>query len=52
MQKILKILRLRSLRKNIGLVGQDTFLFDGTIQENIIYPVENVDFEKNREKSF
>ena len=32
----IKNLKLRDLRKNIGLVGQDTFLFDGTIQENII----------------
>ena len=42
----IKNLKLRDLRKNIGLVGQDTFLFDGTIQENIIYPEEHADFEK------
>ena len=47
----IKDLELRSLRKNIGLVGQDTFLFDGTIQENIIYPDENVDFEKMKKVS-
>ena len=47
----IKNLELRSLRKNIGLVGQDTFLFDGTIQENIIYPDENVDFEKMKKVS-
>ena len=39
-------LELQKLRQNIGLVGQDTFLFDGTIQENIIYPEEDVDSEK------
>ena len=39
-------LGLQKLRQNIGLVGQDTFLFDGTIQENIIYPEEDVDSEK------
>ena len=47
----IKDLELRSLRKNIGLVGQDTFLFDGTIRENIIYPDENVDFEKMKKVS-
>ena len=26
-----------SLRKNIGIVQQDVFLFDGTIKENILY---------------
>jgi len=47
----IKSLELRSLRENIGLVGQDTFLFDGTIQENIVYPDENVDFEKMKKVS-
>ena len=47
----IKDLELRSLRRNIGLVGQDTFLFDGTIRENIIYPDENVDFEKMKKVS-
>ena len=42
----IKNLNLQTLRKGIGLVGQDTFLFDGTIQSNIIYPDEEVDFEK------
>ncbi|MGM7636595.1 ABC transporter ATP-binding protein [Bacillus sp. Hm123] len=28
---------LQSLRKNIGIVQQDVFLFDGTIRENIAY---------------
>ena len=42
----IKNLELQRLRQNIGLVGQDTFLFDGTIQENIIYPEKDVDFKK------
>lgn len=29
--------RLDSLRKNIGIVQQDVFLFNGTIRENILY---------------
>lgn len=30
-------IKLNSLRKNIGLVQQDVFLFTGTIRENIMY---------------
>lgn len=30
-------LKLQSLRKNIGIVQQDVFLFSGTIRENIAY---------------
>jgi len=33
----IKELDISSLRKNIGLVSQDTFLFEGTIFENIAY---------------
>lgn len=33
----LKQLKLESLRKNIGLVSQDVFLFEGTVFENIAY---------------
>lgn len=33
----IKNIKLRSLRKNIGLVQQDVFLFTGTIRENILY---------------
>lgn len=33
----IKDLTLTSLRKNIGLVQQDVFLFTGTIKENILY---------------
>jgi ATP-binding cassette subfamily B protein len=31
------LLKQRSLRKHIGIVQQDVFLFDGTIRENIMY---------------
>ena len=47
----IKNLEFRNLRKSIGLVGQDTFLFDGTIQENIIYPEQYVDFKKMKKVS-
>ena len=33
----IKDLTLESLRKNIGIVQQDVFLFAGTIRENILY---------------
>ena len=33
----IKNLTLESLRKNIGIVQQDVFLFAGTIRENILY---------------
>lgn len=34
--KSIKDVSLKSLRKNIGVVGQDVFLFTGTIKENIL----------------
>ena len=34
---------LESLRSKIGLVNQEIFLFDGTIQENIAYPNSKID---------
>ncbi|HMB70607.1 MAG TPA: ABC transporter ATP-binding protein [bacterium] len=30
-------IRLTDLRRSIGLVSQDVFLFDGTVRENIVY---------------
>ncbi|MCB0407386.1 MAG: ABC transporter ATP-binding protein [Bdellovibrionales bacterium] len=35
--KDIKSIDLNSLRKNIGLVSQDVFLFHGTVKENIAY---------------
>lgn len=35
--KDIRGLTLKSLRKNIGMVQQDVYLFDGTIAENIAY---------------
>lgn len=37
----IKGLKQGSLRKNIGIVQQNVFLFDGTIKENIIYGKPN-----------
>jgi len=35
-------LRLNDLRKNISVVGQEVYLFHGTIRENIAYGINNV----------
>ena len=37
---------LESLRKNIGMVSQSVFLFDGTVRENIAYGIENISDEE------
>ncbi len=37
---------LQSLRKNVGIVSQDVFLFDATIRDNICYGNENVSEEE------
>ena len=37
----LRDLRLRDLRRNISMVLQDTFLFNGTVLENIMYGVDD-----------
>ena len=42
---------LESLRKNIGIVQQDVFLFNGTIKENILYGNENATDEQVIEAS-
>lgn len=44
--KNIKDLTLTSLRRNIGLVQQDVFLFTGTIKENILYGDINASDEK------
>ncbi len=35
--KDIKKIKLSSLRKNISIVSQDVFLFNGTVKENILY---------------
>ena len=42
---------LTSLRKNIGIVQQDVFLFNGTFKENIIYGREDATLEEIIEAS-
>ena len=42
---------LESLRKNIGIVQQDVFLFNGTIKDNILYGNENATDEQVIEAS-
>jgi len=39
-------IRLRSYRKLLGIVQQETFLFDGTVTENISYARPNATFEE------
>ncbi|WP_109299025.1 ABC transporter ATP-binding protein [Aquimarina sp. AU474] len=38
--------KLRSYRKNLGVVLQDEFLFEGTIRENILFPRPNATEEQ------
>ncbi|OQY09781.1 MAG: hypothetical protein B6I28_02390 [Fusobacteriia bacterium 4572_132] len=42
----IKDVTIKSLRKNIGIVPQDTFLFTGTIGENIAYGKDNATKEE------
>jgi ATP-binding cassette subfamily B multidrug efflux pump len=44
-------LRLDDLRRHIGFVPQDTFLFSETLRENVGYGLEVVDEERVREAS-
>ncbi len=37
---------VRDLRRSIGLVSQDVFLFHGTVGENIAYPDSNISLDK------
>ena len=41
-----KDIQERTLRENIGIVQQDTFLFNGTIAENIMFGKLNADMEE------
>lgn len=47
--KNIKSIPLRLLRKNIGLVPQDTFLFSDTIGENIAFGTQNASQEEIEE---
>ena len=42
-------INLRSYRKHIAVVPQNSILFSGTIKENITYGIKNVDENKLRE---
>jgi len=42
----IKRYNLRSLRRNVGVVSQDVFLFSGTLRDNICFGVENVSEEQ------
>jgi len=44
--KDINSLTLESLRRNIGIVQQDVFLFDGTIGENILYGRPDATYEE------
>jgi ATP-binding cassette, subfamily B, bacterial MsbA len=37
----LKDLKIDSLRRRMAIVSQDTFIFDATVRENIVYGVDN-----------
>ena len=47
----IKDITLKSLRKNIGLVQQEVFLFTGTIKENILYGKPNATDEEVMESA-
>jgi len=42
----IKDIKLDSLRSKMGIVTQETFLFNGSIKQNIAYGLENSKFEK------
>jgi ATP-binding cassette, subfamily B, bacterial len=47
--KDIRELNVYDLRRNIGLVSQDVFLFHGTVRENIAYGVPETSLEKIQE---
>lgn len=46
--KEIKKLKLKSLRKNIGIVQQDVYMFSGSVRDNIEYGKPGADFEEIR----
>ncbi len=48
--KDIKDINLSYLRRNIAYVGQDNFLFNGTIKDNILYGSEDKKINKNELK--
>ncbi len=44
--KDLKEFNIRSLRQSMGIVSQETFLFNTSVRNNIAYGVENVSFDE------
>ncbi len=44
--KDIRDITLETLRKNVGIVSQDVFLFDATIRDNICYGSKNVSEEE------
>jgi ATP-binding cassette, subfamily B, bacterial MsbA len=42
----IKDIKLESLRSKMGIVTQETFLFNGSVKQNIAYGLENPPFEK------
>ena len=42
----IKNIKLRDLRSNIGIVSQESYLFTGSIKENISYSKENINMEE------
>lgn len=44
--KDIRDIRLDSLRRHVGIVSQDVFLFDSTIRDNICYGAKNVSEEE------
>lgn len=47
----LKLLKIKSLRDKIGIVAQETILFNDTVKNNIAYGLENCPMEKIIEAS-
>ena len=45
-ERDIRDIKFKNLRKNIGYVSQDIFMFDGTIKENIAYPETEFDDDK------